>query len=118
MLARGTKLYKQFKCMEGEMKKRAILCVFVLLVLVVWCVPSYAAIIVWVNGADVTEVAVIGGNVRIKVQNAANTIQKYVDPTQANEILATALTAYSMGSKVNVRLDTSTNEITAIVLSP
>lgn len=99
------------------MKKRAILCVFVLLVLVVWCVPSYAAI-VWVNGADVTEVAVIGGNVRIKVQNAANTIQKYVDPTQANEILATALTAYSMGSKVNVRLDTSTNEITAIVLSP
>jgi len=91
--------------------------IIVLSVVFVWCTSSFAAI-VWVNNADITEIAVIGGDVRITVQSASNTIQKYVDSSQKNEILATALTAYSMTCKVNVRLDTSSNKITAIVMLP
>lgn len=93
--------------------KRIVLMTIICLALVVWCTPSFAG---WLKNATITKVLFINGSARITAESGAVVFVKYVDSTQTNEILATALTAYSLGSKVEIYHDTFTDKITAVML--
>lgn len=84
------------------------------LIAVLFANPSSAA---WINGATVTEVGSINGSVRLTVQKGTQVLQKYVQPTYQNEILATALSAMSMNSLVNVYHDSVSNLITIVIIT-
>ena len=96
------------------MLKKILVVGIICLIAVLFAIPSSAA---WINGATVTDVGAIDGSVRLTVQKGAQVLQKYVRPTFQNEILATALTAMSMNSLVNVYHDSGSNLITIVIIT-
>ncbi len=96
------------------MLKKSSVVGIICLIVVSFAIPSSAA---WINGATVTEVGAINGSVRLTVEKGVQVLQKYVVPTFQNEILATALTAMTANSLVNVYHDSGSNKITIVIIT-
>ena len=72
----------------------------------------------WFYNVNIVGISVDStGTVITAEDNAGNTVvQKYIDDTNTNTLLAVSLTARSILAQCHVFLDTGTDEITSIVI--
>ena len=98
-------------------KKTFVVLAVVLLMTLFFVSASHAS--QWYWSMNIVKIASGDNGTVLTVKNAAETvtIQKYIDPTYANTLLAVILTANSLGSPVHVYHDTGTDYITRVTIS-
>ncbi|HOP48068.1 MAG TPA: hypothetical protein PK874_10440 [Desulfobacteraceae bacterium] len=103
--------------MRAKSKKKFVVFAVIFSVMLFFAGASYAS--QWYWSMNIVKIAAKTTGTVITVRNDAGTVtvQKYVDPSAANELLAIALTADSQIKKVHVYHDTGTDYITAITIS-
>ncbi|MBN1635162.1 MAG: hypothetical protein JW920_01535 [Deltaproteobacteria bacterium] len=102
------------------MKTKKVIVVLAVLLFSTVFVVSASNASQWYYSLDVVKIGVSSGPAYLlHVKNSAGTwqLQRYLDTTVGNELLAIILTAQSQGSQIHIYHDTVSDKITGVVLS-